>query len=193
LERCRIFEASQTPVTFIALLRAVNVTGYNALTMVALKKFAADLGLKNVRTVLQSGNLVFDVSAGRSSDRLERQLEEEAALQLGITTDFFVRSRDEWGAMIETNPFQAEAKDDPAHLVVMLLKHEATAASEHAVRSAIKGSERIARGAKLLYAVYPDGIGRSKLTNAVMEKRLGTRGTARNWNTVLRLQKCANP
>jgi uncharacterized protein (DUF1697 family) len=180
-------------VTFIALLRAVNVTGYNRLTMIALRNFAIDLGLKNVRTVLQSGNVVFDVSGERSNDRLERRLEEEAALQLGITTDFFVRSRDEWDAMIEANPFQTEARDDPAHLVVMLLKHEATAAAEHAVRSAIKGSERIARGARLLYAVYPDGIGRSKLTNAVIERRLGTRGTARNWNTVLRLQECANP
>jgi len=179
-------------VTFIALLRAVNVTGYNAVTMVALRNFAADLGLKNVRTVLQSGNIVFEFSGRRSSDRLERQLEQEAARQLGIATDLFVRSRDEWNAMIDANPFQTEARDDPAHLVVMLLKHEATAAAEHAVRSAIKGSERIARGARLLYAVYPDGIGRSKLTNAVIERCLGTRGTARNWNTVLRLQRCAN-
>src|SRR4051812_32340241 len=108
-------------MTYIAVLRAVNVTGHNRLTMADLRKVAIDLDLGEVRTLLQSGNLVFSARK-TSSIALERRLEAETSTRLGVTTDFFVRTADEWRAAVDANPFRAEAVRDPGHLVLMVLK-----------------------------------------------------------------------
>ena len=168
----------------IALLRAVNVGGRGMVGMADLRDLLTQLGFHNVRSVLQSGNLVFD--APRARKNLEQLLEKESAARLGVETDFFVRTAAEWDAIIDANPFRKEAKDDPGRLVVLFLKSASDAATLH---KAIKGPE-VARGAgRQIYVYYPDGQGRSKLTNALIEKTLGTRATARNWNTVLKLQE----
>ena len=69
----------------------------------------------------------------------------------------------------------------------MCLKDAPSAAAVKALTAAIKGRETFRAAGRNAYVVYPDGIGRSKLTNALIEKTLETRGTARNWNTVLKL------
>ena len=74
-----------------------------------------------------------------------------------------------------------------AHLLVLFLKQAAEEKSVQALRSAIRGRESVQADGKQLYLVYPDGIGRSKLTNTLIESKLGVRGTARNWNTILKL------
>jgi uncharacterized protein (DUF1697 family) len=89
------------------------------------------------------------------------------------------------------NPFRKEAENDPSHLVVMFLKSAANAKDVKAIQAAIAGSEIIRADGRHLYIVYPDGIGRSRLTNALLEKKLGIRGTARNWNTVLKIAALA--
>lgn len=156
----------------VALLRAVNVAGHQPLSMADLRATAEKLGLKNVSTILQSGNLVF---TGETT---------EAALESKLHTDVFVRTASELTAIVDANPFSKEAKDDPGRLVVLFLKSAADGAT---LQKAIKGRE-IARGkGTQIYVYYPDGQGRSKLTNALIEKTLGTRATARNWNTVLKL------
>lgn len=167
----------------IALLRAVNVGGRKMVAMSELRDMLTELGFKNVRSLLQSGNLVFD--APRASKNVEALLEKESAKRLGLETPFFVRTAAEWDAIIGANPFPKEAKNDPGRLVVLFLKDVCDAAT---LQKAIKGRE-VARGKGMqLYVFYPDGQGRSKLTNALIEKTLGTRVTARNWNTVLKLQ-----
>jgi uncharacterized protein (DUF1697 family) len=170
----------------IALLRAVNVGGRGAVAMADLRDFIAALGFNDARSLLQSGNLVFD--AGRQAGpALERLLEREAAKRLELRADFFVRSGEELEAIVGKNPFRKEARDDPGHLVVMFLKEAADAKAVEALHAAIKGREVIRAAGRHLYIVYPDGIGRSRLTNAVIEEKLGTRGTGRNWNTVVKL------
>ena len=123
-----------------------------------------------------------------SSSRL---LEAASTKHLGVTTDYFVRSAKEWKAIIEANPFPKEAKSDPGHLLMMCLRDAPTAAQVKALQAAIKGREIVKAKGKQAYFVYPDGVGRSKLTIQVIEKALGTRGTARNWNTVLKLGELA--
>jgi len=172
--------------THIALLRAINLAGHNAVPMADLRDLLTRLGFRDVRSLLQTGNLVFQ-SDGSAGARLERLLEVEAKKRLRLETDFFVRSRQEWRTVIKRNPFPREAQSDPAHLVVMFLKDATDATSVRALQAAITGSEVVRRVGKQLYVVYPDGIGRSRLTNAIIEKKLGTRGTGRNWNTVLKL------
>jgi uncharacterized protein (DUF1697 family) len=173
----------------VALLRAVNVGGRTSLAMAELRKLAEGLGFTNVRTLLQSGNLVFEAGVKKSPE-LETAL--EAALKKhGMETDFMVRRADELDAVIAANPFPKEAKADPGHLVVMFLKDASGAKAIAALQAAVKGREVVRHKGRELYIVYPDGIGRSKLTNKVIESQLDTRGTGRNWNTVIKLAALA--
>jgi uncharacterized protein (DUF1697 family) len=98
-----------------------------------------------------------------------------------------LRSASEWEAIIANNPFAEAAGRDPAHLVLMALKDEPNVAAIKALRDGYKGPETIHVAGRDAYLIYPEGIGRSKLTNALIERKLGVAGTARNWNTVLKL------
>ena len=100
---------------------------------------------------------------------------------------FFVRTAEEWKEVIADNPFPKEAQRDPGHLVALFLK--GTADTEHvkALQVAIKGREIVRGEGRQAYIFYPDGIGRSRLTPTLIEKKLATRATGRNWNTVLKI------
>ena len=171
---------------FVALLRAVNVGGRRSIAMRDLRDAAASLRFSEVRTVLQSGNLVFD-AYGQSAAAIERALEGAIESRLGLEADCFVRTTREWAAFVRDNPFRAEARTDPGHLVLVCLKDAPAANAVRSLSAAITGPERVRAAGRELYIVYPDGIGRSRLTGVLIERVLGTRGTARNWNTVLKL------
>jgi len=171
--------------THVALLRAVNVGGHGKVAMADLRALLSDLGFEAPRSLLQSGNLVF--RSQPTGGALEARLEKEAEARLGLATDFLVRTADEWRAILAANPYPAMAKDDPSHLVVMPLKSPPSAAGLEALRAWIPGRESTQAVGRELYITYPDGIGTSKLTGAVIERHLRTRGTARNWNTATKL------
>ena len=173
--------------TYVALLRAINLGAHNKIAMADLQSMFADLGMHEPRTLILSGNVVFG-SRERSAEKLESLLESATAKRLGVVTDYFVRSADSWIASIAANPFKVEAKASPGHLVMMCLKDMPRAAAVNALQAAIKGREDALVKGAYAYLVYRDGIGRSRLTTATIEKALGTRGTARNWNTVLKLR-----
>jgi uncharacterized protein (DUF1697 family) len=171
---------------YIGLLRAVNLAGRNAVAMTALREVLVDAGMRDARTLLQSGNVVFQ-SDVRTASQLETRLQRAASTRFGFDVEFFVRSAVEWETVVAANPFTKEAKTDPGRLVVHFLKDVPEESDVAALRKAIKGRESLRANGRELYIVYPDGIGRSKLTNQLIEKTLGIRGTARNWNTVLKL------
>lgn len=176
--------------THIALLRGINVGGNRLVGMADLRDLLSTLGFVDGRSLLQSGNLVFRSTARRSAS-LAALLELEAEKRLGLRTDFFVRTASEWTRIVARNPFCDEATRDPAHLVLMLLKDVPSASHVEALQSAIVGSERVRADGAHVYITYPDGIGRSRVTNALIDAKLGTRGTGRNWNTVLKLEALA--
>lgn len=93
--------------------------------------------------------------------------------------------------MIGANPFPEVAREAPSHLLVVLLPETPPASSVNALQAAIRDRERVQARGRTLYAVYPDGIGCSRLTGALMDAKLGMRGTGRNWNTVLRMSELA--
>jgi uncharacterized protein (DUF1697 family) len=154
--------------------------------MADLRDLLARLGFTGARSLLQSGNLVFR-SRARASTQLERLLEAETEKRLAVQTDFFVRTADEWTEVIAHNPFVREAEHDPGHLVAYLLKDAPDPKDVAALQAAIAGPEIVRAKGRQAYIVYPNGIGRSRLTIALIEKKLGTRATGRNWNTVLKL------
>jgi uncharacterized protein (DUF1697 family) len=176
--------------THIALIRGINVGGHKLVAMSALRDLLTGLGFVDARSLLQSGNLVFRSTAKTGAD-LERVLELGAAKRLDLHADFVVRTPKEWTPVIARNPFPDKAKHDPSHLLVMFLKSAASAKAVAALQAAITGEEIVHGDGRHLYIVYPAGVGRSRLTNTFIEKTLGVRGTARNWNTVLKLAALA--
>jgi uncharacterized protein (DUF1697 family) len=172
--------------TYIAVLRAINLGPHNRIAMSDLRAMLDTLGFAEPRTLLLSGNAVFK-SNGASAAKIEAALEAASTKHLKVTTDYFVRSAKDWQAIVDANPFRKEAARDPGHLLMMCLRETPSAAQVKALQQSITGREVVQANGKHAYFVYPDGIGRSKLTIQKIEKALGTRGTARNWNTVLKL------
>lgn len=172
------------------MLRAVNVGGTGKLPMAELRRFFGDLGFGDARTYIQTGNVIFECG-DHDSGELETLLEEESRRRLGLDTSFIVRSPDAWGDVIAANPFPDKASDDPRRLLVMALKDEPSRERFNDLREGYAGPEPFSLSGKHLYIDYLDGAGNSKLTNTLIERKLGTRGTARNWNTVLKLAEMA--
>jgi uncharacterized protein (DUF1697 family) len=176
--------------TFVALLRAVNLGSYQQVAMSALRDFAKDLGFRDARTILQSGNLVFNTER-QVAEALEDLLESKAKTALRLATDFFVRSAEDWKVLVDKNPFPDQAARTPGRLIVIFLKHSPNPSGLKVLRDAIRGPEVVEIVEKQAYIIYPNGVGRSRLTNAAIEATLGTRATGRNWNTVLKIAALA--
>lgn len=182
--------ASTAESIHIALLRGINVGGRSLLAMPDLRELFDSLGFPDAATLLQSGNVVFR-TARAPDEALELLLQAETLKRCGVAADYFVRTAGEWGRIIRDNPFPAEAEQDPGHLVVTFLKEAPKSIDVKALQSAVKGPEVIRPRGRHLYITYPAGIGRSKLTNTLIERKLKTRATARNWNTVMKLAALA--
>ncbi len=157
--------------------------------MTNLRNFLIELGFENVKSLLQSGNLIFG-SRSRFGAELERYLEMEAGRRLALEVDIFVRTAEEWKGIVRHNPFRKEAERDPGHLVVLFLKSAPAAKDIALLQADVVGKEVVRAKGKQAYIFYPNGQGRSKLTGAMIEKRIG-RGTGRNWNTILKLDVIA--
>jgi uncharacterized protein (DUF1697 family) len=170
----------------VALLRAVNVGGHGKVTMADLRNALERRGFAGVRTLMQTGNLILPAAPAQGS-KLEGLLERELAAGLELTTDVYVRCAAELAEVIAKNPFPQEAKRDPSHLLVVFRKTPADEALVRAIRATITGREAVEAVGRHLYIVYPDGIGRSKLKVPEKKADPSTRGTGRNWNTVLKL------
>ncbi|MGE0443047.1 MAG: DUF1697 domain-containing protein [Gemmatimonadales bacterium] len=175
---------------YAAFLRAVNLGSHKKVAMTDLRATAEALGFHRPQTLLQTGNLVFD-SPLASAARAESRLEQGLAAELGLETECYVRTPGELDAIVAANPYPGMARDDPAHLVVMLFRARLAPSAVKALAGAIRGRETVAAEGRTLYLTYPDGIGTSKLTPAVIARHLGVPGTGRNWNTLLKVQAAA--
>ena len=175
--------------THIALLRAINVGGIKV-SMADLQALIIDLGFEDVHTLLNSGNAVFR-SKSKTGANLENLLEAEFAKRAGRSTKFFVRTSEEWKSIVARNPMTDETRRDPGHLLLVVLKRAPSNQEVDALRAAIVGPEVVKADGKQAYIYYPAGVGQSKLTAKLIEKKLGSPGTGRNWNTVLKLAALA--
>ena len=154
--------------------------------MADLRAMAAGLGLDAPRTILQSGNLVFAADAAEPR-ALETRIEAAALAVLGLETRVLVRSAAQWQSLVAALPFADFARDRPSHLLAVPLLDAPAPSAEAALRAAVSGNEQVAVRGTTAYLAYPEGIGRSKLTMALVERCLGTIGTSRNWNSVTKI------
>ncbi len=177
---------SATAGAFVLLLRGINVGGNKVVPMAELKRLLEGLGFADVRTLLNSGNAVVRGPAART-DTMERALEQALARRFGFEVGCTVRSAAEWTRIVAANLMPAEAKRDPGRLHVYAMALPPAPRAVTALRAAIPGREVVAASGRELWAWFPDGAGRSRLTLPLIERTLGSRGTGRNWNTVLKL------
>ena len=173
----------------IALIRGINVGGKSMVAMADLRAACEKLRFKNPRTLLNSGNLI--VESPDAPGQVELRLETGMEKVLGRKLEFFVRSPKQWHATIKANPYRKEATADPGRLVLLCFKDKVTPAAVKELQKKIPGRETLEAWGREGYAYYPDGQGQSKFTGALIDRTLGTRCTARNWNTVLKLAAMA--
>jgi uncharacterized protein (DUF1697 family) len=166
----------------IALLRGVNVGGNKRVEMARLRALLEELGYRDVRTYVNSGNAVFS-GPGRS----ERHLEAAIAKAFGFEVPVVLRSRAELADIVQANPL-ADIATDPAKLLVVFCAAEASTALDPADFAPesfhVRGRE--------VYLWAPGGIGTSPLAKALAAKSLGAKSTARNWRTVEKLLALAD-
>lgn len=171
--------------TFVALLRGINVGGHHKVPMAPLRRACEAAGLENVRTYVQSGNLVFDGSG--EPTKLEVLLEGLVLDAFEVDVPVLVRSAGAWREIAASNPFPRAGRERPALLHLALAKVEPAAGAVDALRGRAASGERIERVGDAFWIDYPSGAGRSKLTPAVLDRAAGSSVTARNFNTVQRL------
>jgi uncharacterized protein (DUF1697 family) len=172
---------------FIALIRGINVGGHKKLKMADVKVLCEELGLTDVRTHLQSGNVVFRTSR---TDRAQLAKDLENALQ--VDARVILRNPTELRKAIAANPMPDAAAREPSSYIVTFLSEKPKAAAMQSLRDTYKGPEQMELHGAELYIHYGAGMGQSKLTNAIIERKLGVTGTARNWNTVTKLLELAD-
>jgi len=173
----------------IALLRGINLGSRRRVAMGDLRDLLTDLGYNDVRTLLQSGNVV--LTSKRSGKALERELERELSSRFGFEVAVLVRTRAELADVIERNPLAAVATD-PKRYQVTFLSDESDRKRLGELAGLDVAPEQFVISGREIYAWHPDGMQRSRLAAALNDSRLGVVGSARNWNTVTKLLALAD-
>jgi uncharacterized protein (DUF1697 family) len=175
--------------TCIALLRAVNVGGTGKLPMADLRAVLKKLGYSNIETYIQSGNAVFDAAGkpAKIAPDLAAALEKLVGTPVGVV----IRTHEELDRVIAENPFAAEAAADGARVHVAFLAATAPKSAKEGLDGIIAKyptrRDRYHLAGDTLYLHLPDGAAETKFSGKPLDKALGVMGTARNWNTVLKL------
>jgi uncharacterized protein (DUF1697 family) len=178
-------------MTFISLLRGINVGGKKSIKMDRLQESFEELGLENVRTYVQSGNVIFMVPK-ISAEALSQRIREKILADFGVSVSVLLLSSEELNNTIKNNPFLMEKGIDPSKLHVTFL-------SEIPKKSAIKELEakstepdEFRYSENRIYLYCPNGYGRTKLSNNTIEKILSVTATTRNWKTVNELYRISS-
>jgi uncharacterized protein (DUF1697 family) len=173
----------------VVLLRGVNVGGRNKLAMPALRAALEHVGMEDVTTYVQSGNVVLDSAA--KPDALARACEAVIVERFDLQVAAVTRTRAELADVVAHDPFGGVAQSEKLYQVTFC----ATAPDEEALAKvaerAVEGERIVARGREI-YAWFPHGVGRSKLAAQLSRRDLGVVATARNWTTVRRLLALAS-
>ncbi|ADG75307.1 protein of unknown function DUF1697 [Cellulomonas flavigena DSM 20109] len=170
----------------VALLRGVNVGGSSTVPMADLRRVVADAGYRDVRTYVNSGNVVLTTGTA-DTEEVAATLRAAFADAFAAAPDVVVRTRDELHAVVDANPF-LDRDDDPTHHHVVFLPGRAPARLPDVE---VQEPEALAAVGRELYLWLPNGAGRSRLA-ARMAGRAGGGGTARNWRTVTTLARMAD-
>ena len=172
---------------YVALLRGINVGGHNKLPMADLRATATECGFGDVQTYIQSGNVVFTSRLGAA--KVATTLHDAILAESGVDSRVVVRTAADLDAVVADNPFLARGADDK--LVHVCFLYEESTPTLDAVDPKTYAPEQVEVLGAHAYLHTPNGMGRSKLANETMMRKLGIQGTARNWRTVTTLAEMA--
>jgi uncharacterized protein (DUF1697 family) len=157
--------------------------------MPELREALVEAGFENVRTYVQSGNVVLESST--KPEQTRRKVESAIAKRFGLEIPVVVRTKAELARVVGKNPLAGVAKD-PKRYQVSFLARKLDAATVKQLEAAVAGDERLVVDGREIYAWHDAGVARSKLWTALANKNLGVTATARNWTTVETLLELAN-
>lgn len=166
---------------YLALLRGINVAGKNLLRMEALRSMCTDLKLSEVRTYIQSGNIVFSSITPQS--QLEALIEAGISETFSLTVPVMVRSVEQWTQSLTACPFPVEAGSDPSRLFLLTSKRPFPPALADDLQPKARDGEVVILSKESLWIYFPSGMAKSKLTPSLIDRQAGSPCTARNWKT----------
>lgn len=173
---------------YAVFLRGINLGAKRRVPMERLRAVLTEAGYENVRTLLQSGNVV--LSSDARPQELERDVAEAVQKAFGFEVPTVVRTRNELAAVISGDPFGDEA-DDPARYQVSFLSAEPDREVVESLEAAEVAPERVVVRDREVYAWHPDGVRNSKLAKLITADKLGVEVTARNWRTLAKVSELA--
>lgn len=171
--------------TFIAMLKGINVSGHKIIKMERLRASFADLGFANVRTYVQSGNVIFETN--ESPAGLAAKIEGQILKDNGFDVPVLTKTAAELAGIIERNPLVKDKAIDQEKLHVTFLSSDPPKDALSLLRPLAAGAEQVRIIGRAVYLYCPNGYGNTKLTNRAIEKKFSCHATTRNWKTTLML------
>jgi len=172
--------------TYICLLRGINVSGHKKIKMADLRIQLANLGLSEVTTYIQSGNVIFD-SDQQDANQLADEIKQMIMTVYGHDVPVLVRSSDYWSRVAAKHPFIQTGEEPLNQVVVTFLK--GIPAQEHleSIKDYVYKEDVFLIRDDAIFIYCPGGYGNTKLSNTFFERKLKVQATTRNWKTVLKL------
>jgi len=173
----------------IVLLRGINVGTGRKVPMADLKKLCESLGLRNVQTYIQSGNLVFELAQPEPISALETRMQNAFSEAFGFGIPVLIRTAEEWLESIAQNPFLKEENVDIDRLHLTCLKELPSPELLEKIKTFQYLPDRYEIVGRDVFIFCAAGYGTSKLVNSFFESKLKTPATTRNWKTVMKLNE----
>jgi uncharacterized protein (DUF1697 family) len=174
----------------ISMLRGVNVGGHNKIKMEALRALYESLKLRDAQTYVQSGNVIFR-SDERDMARLAKRIEDGIERKFAFRPNVILRRAAEIRDVIARNPFAKRRGIEPGKLLVSFLASDPGEEGREKLRQMKCDPEELRIEGREIYIYFPNGMGRSKLPWAGLDKILKTSATGRNWNSVTKMLEMA--
>ncbi len=173
---------------YISMLRGINVGGHKRIKMDQLRKSFEALGFEQVKTYIQSGNVVF--ATGKTYPAtLSKKIEERIVKDFGFSASVITRTADEMSKMVTGNPFLKQRGIDPAKLHIMFLSEPPAPAALKELAGATVAPDQCQCSAREIYFYLPNGVSKSVLWNSPVDRILAVVTTTRNWRTVNTLHR----
>ncbi len=173
--------------TYITLLRGINVSGQKKIIMAEFRTLLGKIGLENVQTYIQSGNIIFRHE--QPAEALTTSIHQAILNEYGFDVPITIFSPHFLTQVIHNNPFlRKEPSQDIKKLAVAFLSEKPSDAQVKILEEKYMGDDEFALSGKVVYLLYKNGAGRSKLSNNYLEKQLKVSATSRNWKTTLKLK-----
>lgn len=177
-------------ITYISILRGINVSGHNLIKMAALRQLYAELGYTDIRTYIQSGNVIFKTES-TGSKTLEKTIADKIFTAFGLKVPVIVLTINELKKALDNNPFLNDASKDPSFMHLTFLSDMPESVIVDKIPTDSFSPDEFKWSGKIIYLFTPGGYGNTKLNNTFFENKLKVSATTRNLRTCKELLSLA--